>query len=117
MRIAWIAEGCPKLVKNIVDCDGVDSRQEPQQTSDKSLSCLYQPLDIAMIAYPAKETGKLTKGGQPKRRYFNKEWYKKFPWLHWSEGKCGILCFYCLKARSRVFLLCFEGSIAVSKAI
>ena len=61
----------PHSSARFVDCDGVDSRQELQQTSDKSLLCPYQPHDIA---YPAQDIGKLTKGGQAKRRYFNKEW-------------------------------------------
>lgn len=57
-----------------------------------------QPLDI--VTYQAQDTGKRSKEGKVKYRYFNTQWYKRYPWLHW-DNNCGkLFCFYCSKATS-----------------
>lgn len=63
--------------------------------ADLRMPC--QPLDIT---YPTQFTGKLTTSGKPKVREFNKDWYTKYPWLHWSHSRGRIFCFSCLKVKT-----------------
>src|ERR1051325_4841926 len=63
--------------------------------ADLRIPC--QPRDIT---YPTQLTGKLTASGKPKVREFNKDWYTKYPWLHWSNSHERIFCFSCLKVKT-----------------
>jgi hypothetical protein len=56
----------------------------------------YQPLDAE---YPLQDTRKRTKNGQPKYRHFNTDWFNRYPWLHWDDGKKRLFCFFCSKAK------------------
>jgi hypothetical protein len=85
-----------------------DSGTVCPETTVEEFDTQCQPTDIA---YPSTNTGKLTKGGQPKVRHFNKDWYSKYPWLHWSLSRGKLFCFNCVKAKKHNLFLSAKNQV------
>ena len=67
--------------------------KENKDTSDFELPAeICQPLDLK---YPKRnfENGP--------ERSFCKEWYRKFPWLHYDEKRDAVFCFTCMNAANK----------------
>ena len=81
--------------RSVSDSKSVTQSSDPEETSKG----IHQPESNKAI--PSQE---VNYKGVVRQYYFNCNWFKKHPWLHYTEELKGVLCYVCCEAIQKVVL-------------